>query len=81
MSTKPILRVPRGLAERIQAILHPQPFHERFAFAVARPLRSDTSYACSALLEQLVFLDAEDYERSSSASLILTDGASSRVNR
>jgi proteasome lid subunit RPN8/RPN11 len=80
MSTEPVLRVPWGLAERLQALLHPQPFQECFAFAVARPLRSDSG-APSALLEQLILLDPEDYERASDASLVLTDRASSRLNR
>lgn len=80
MGMEPVLRVPWGLAERIQALLHPQPFQERFAFAVARPLQSDSNTQ-TALLEQLVFLNAEDYERASDASLVLTEKASSRVNR
>ena len=80
MSTEPVLRVPWGLGERIQTLLHPQPFRERFAFAVARPLQTDAD-APSALLEQLILLDTEDYERTSDASLVLTDRASSRLNQ
>lgn len=80
MSTEPVLRVPWGLAERIRALLHPQPFKERFAFAVARPLQSNSD-APSALLEQLIVLDREDYERASDAGLVLTDRTSSRLNR
>ncbi|WP_190275758.1 ThiF family adenylyltransferase [Thiorhodovibrio frisius] len=33
------------------------------------------------MLEQLILLDTEDYERASDASLVLTDKASSRLNR
>lgn len=81
MDTEPALRVPWGLGERIQALLHPEPFHERFAFAVARPLRNVPPQGPSALVEQLVPLEAQGYERSTSGSLVLTGEASSRVNQ
>lgn len=81
MNTRPALRVPWGLAERIQTLLHPEPFYERFAFAVARPLQCDSGQGHSALAEHLVSLGAEDYEQATSGGLALTTEASSRVNR
>ena len=78
---QPVLRIPWGLAERMQALLHPDPFHERFAFAAARPLQSGPKQAQATLLEQLVVVDGEDYEHTSSGGLALTDAASARLNR
>ncbi|MBK5938246.1 ThiF family adenylyltransferase [Halochromatium roseum] len=80
MNSQPVLRLPWGLAERLRALLHPQPFQERFAFAVARPVQS-ASAAPTALVEQLILLEPQDYERASGASLVLTERASSTLNQ
>jgi hypothetical protein len=81
MNTEPALRVPWGLAERLRALLHPEPFQERFAFAVARPLRGESNDVHTALVEQLITLFPEDYERVSSGGLALTSETSERINR
>lgn len=81
MTGEPALRVPWGLAERIQARLHPEPFRERFLFGVARPLSGARPLGRHALLEQLVQDDAEDYGHATAGGLALTDAASSRLNR
>ncbi|MFB1488752.1 MULTISPECIES: ThiF family adenylyltransferase [unclassified Thiocapsa] len=81
MRTEPVLRVPWGLAERLRALLHPEPFQERFAFAVARPLRTERGAPPTALVEQLLTLDPEDYAHTAAGGLSLTDAASARLNR
>lgn len=81
MKTEPVLRVPWGLSERLRALLHPEPFQERFAFAVARPLRTARGAPPTALLEQLLTLDPEDYDHTAAGGLSLTDAASARLNR
>lgn len=81
MTTEPVLRVPWGLSERLRALLHPEPFQERFVFAVARPLHSDSTEGQTALLEQLLYLASDDYDQASSGGLALTSEASDRVNR
>lgn len=81
MKMAPILRVPWGLAERLRALLHPEPFQERFAFAVARPLRTQRGEPSAALVEQLLTLNPEDYSHTSAGGLALTDAASARLNR
>ena len=81
MDMQPELRVPWGLGERMQALLHPEPFNERFAFAVARPLGNVSPRGPSVLVEQLVPLAAEAYQRSTSGGLALTAEASCRVNQ
>ncbi|QVL49486.1 MAG: ThiF family adenylyltransferase [Thiocapsa sp.] len=78
---QPELRIPWGLAERMQTLLHPQPFHERFAFAAARPLKAGHAQTQATLLEQLVVVADDDYERTSSAGLALTAEASERMNQ
>jgi len=60
MKTEPLLRVPWGLAERLRALLHLEPFQERFAFAVARPLRTERGAPPAALVEQLLTLEPAD---------------------
>lgn len=81
MSIEPVLRIPWGLAERIQGFLHPTPFHERFAFAVARPLKAVPNQAQATLLEQFIVSGGDDYERASSTGLVLTADASARMNQ
>jgi hypothetical protein len=81
MKTEPVLRVPWGLSERLRALLHPEPFQERFAFAIARPLRRARGAAPAALVEQLLTLDSEDYAHTNVGGLSLTDAASARLNR
>lgn len=81
MAAQPMLRVPWGLAERLRALLHPQPFQERFAFGVARPLRMPSGDGHAALLEQVVALAADDYTQSSAGALSLSDEASARLNQ
>ena len=78
---QPVLRIPWGLAERMQTLLHPAPFHERFAFAAARPLQSGPEQAQATLLEQLIVIGGNDYERASPGGLALTDDASARKNQ
>ncbi|MEA3642581.1 MAG: ThiF family adenylyltransferase [Lamprobacter sp.] len=77
----PELRIPWGLAERMQAQLHPEPFQERFAFAAARPLQAGPAQSQATLLEQLILVADDDYERTSSAGLALTAEASERMNQ
>ena len=81
MKTEPVLRVPWGLSERLRALLHPEPFQERFAFAVARPLRTERGAPPAALVEQLLTLEPEDYAHTAAGGLSLTDAASARLNR
>jgi hypothetical protein len=81
MESQPVLRIPFGLAERMLALLHPQPFHERFAFAAARPLKTGHAQTQAMLLEQLVVVADDDYERTSSAGLALTAEAPERINQ
>lgn len=81
MSAEPVLRIPWGLAERLRALLHPEPFQERFAFAVARPLRTDSGAPPAALVEQWLPLSREDYDHASPGGLGLTPAASARVNQ
>lgn len=81
MTREPVLRVPWGLGERLRALLHPEPFQERFAFAVARPLRTERGAPPAAMVEQLLTLAPEDYDHTSAGGLRLTDAASARLNR
>jgi hypothetical protein len=81
MKTEPVLRVPWGLSERLRALLHPEPFQERFAFAVARPLRTERGAPPAALVEQLLTLDPQDYAHTAAGGLSLTEAASARLNR
>lgn len=81
MKTEPVLRVPWGLSERLRALLHPEPFQERLAFAVARPLRTERGAPPAALVEQLLSLEPEDYAHTAPGGLSLTEAASARLNR
>lgn len=81
MDREPVLRMPWGLSERLRALLHPDPFQERFAFAVARPLRTDSGAPAAALVEQLFALSPEDYDRTSPGGLSLNPETSARMNR
>ena len=81
MSMEPVLRVPWGLSERLRALLHPEPFQERFAFAVARPLHTERGAPAAALVEQLLTLNPDDYAHTAAGGLSLTDAASARLNR
>ncbi|WP_338034880.1 ThiF family adenylyltransferase [Lamprobacter modestohalophilus] len=81
MDSQPVLRIPVGLAERMQTLLHPSPFEERFAFAAARMLQGGQGQTQATLLEQLVVVGERDYERTSAAGLALTEDASGRMNQ
>lgn len=81
MNKEPVLRIPWGTAERLRALLHPQPFQERFAFAVARPLRGNGKVHHEALVEQLLTMNPEDYECTSAGGLTLKPESSARINQ
>ena len=81
MPQDPVLRIPWGLSERLRALLHPAPFEERFAFAVARPLHTVSGAPQTALVEQIIPLNPDDYDATSPGGLSLSAESSARTNQ